>query len=117
MNNGYAQQWPTVDSLCNVSFDLGFCHPGIVLERERGDRLAALGSPADSGKCHYRADIIPAARELRRFRGGVERLALQAYGRFHALNVARSHNRGYPPVMGGKNAISPAPLIAASDRT
>jgi hypothetical protein len=42
---------------------------------------------------------------------------LQAYGRFHALNVARSHKRGYPPVMGGKNAISPAPLIAVSGRT
>jgi hypothetical protein len=117
MNNGYAQQRPTIDRLCNVSFDLGFRHPGIVLERERGDRLVPLGSPADSRKRHDRADINSAARELRRLRGGVERLALQAYGRFHAFNVARSHRRGYPPVMGGKNAISPAPLIAASDRT
>jgi hypothetical protein len=117
MNNGHAQQGPTVSSLCNVSFDLGFRHAGIMLERKRGYRLVALGASADSGKRRNRADVSSAAGQLRHFRGGVERLALQAYGRFHALNVARSHKRGYPPVMGGKNAISPAPLIAVSGRT
>jgi hypothetical protein len=117
MNNGDAQQGPTADSLCDVSFDLGFGHAGIMLECKRGYWLVVLGASADSGKRHNRADVSATARQLRHFRGGVERLALQAYGRFHALNVARSHKRGYPPVMGGKNAISPAPLIAASGCT
>ena len=57
MNNRHTQQRPTVGSLCNVSLDLGFRHARIVLERERSDWLAALGSSADSGKCHYRAHI------------------------------------------------------------
>ena len=44
----------------------------------------------------------------------IKRLALQAYSRFHFLNLARQPQRGYPPVIGGKNAISPAPLMAVS---
>src|SRR5262249_13800734 len=80
MNNGNAQWRPRVNSLCNVSFDLGFRHAGIMLKCKRRYGLAALGSSADSGKRHDSADVNAAARQIRHFRGGVERLTLQAYG-------------------------------------
>ena len=97
--------------LLDVALDLGFRHAGIMLERERGDRLARFVAAADAGEGHHRADIGAPARQLRRFGGGVERLALQANGgsvAVMALMLARRRQRHerYPPVIGGKNAIS-----------
>ena len=102
----------------SMTLDFCFRHSRIMLERKCGDRLAVLVAAAYPGECHDRADIVAAARELRRFRGGVKRLALQTHGRFHGANLARRQRElGYPPVIGGKNAISPAPFIDVSGRT
>src|SRR5262249_39115481 len=117
VNNSDARQPPTVSGFGHVTLDLGLRHAGIMLERERCYRFAVLDAPANSGKCDEGPYIVATARKLRHFRGGVERFALQSHSRFHALNLARQPRRGYPPVMGGKNAISRASLIAASDRT
>ena len=69
--------------LRDVALDLGFRHAGIMLERERGDRLAGLVAAANAGEGDQRADVGAAARQLAGFRGGVERLALQAHGGGH----------------------------------
>jgi hypothetical protein len=79
--------------------------------------VAVLGAAAYPGERHECTNIRTATRDFRRFRGDVEWFSLQAYCRCHALNVTRQGRRGYPPVMGGKNAISLASLIAASGRT
>src|SRR5215475_10936964 len=117
VNNGDAQQPPPVRGFGYVTLDLGFRHARIMLECQRCDRFAILDAPANSRKCDDSSHITLPVRKRCRFRSGVKGLALQSDGRFHALNLARRSGRGYPPVMGGKNAISPAFLIAASDRT
>ena len=65
---------------CDVALDLGFRHARIMLERQRGDRLAGLVAAADAGEGDQRADVGAPARQLFRFGGGVERLALDAHG-------------------------------------
>src|SRR5262249_8883609 len=63
-----------------------------------------------------RADIVAPGRERRDFGGGIEILTLQTDG--HGQYSRRSApSATHPPVMGGKNAISLAPAIAASGRT
>ena len=88
-----------------------------MFERKGRYRFARLGSAADTGKRHERADIRMAARKFRGFGCGIKRLTLQTYSRFDSINLARQFSWRYPPVMGGKNAISRAPLMDASGRT
>ena len=90
VDDGDAEQRPARFRLCDVALDLGFRHAGIMLERERGDRLARLVAAANAGESDQRADIGAPARKLFRFGGGVERLALQAHGgkTVMAANVA-----------------------------
>ena len=80
----------------DVALDLGFRHAGIMLERQRRDRLAGLVAAADAGEGDHGADVGAPARQRRRFRGGVERLALQAHGGLsgHGGNLARPRPRG-----------------------
>src|SRR5262245_23978684 len=110
MNHGDATQRPAALGGFDVAADLGLDHAGIVLEREAGNGLAVLVPAADAGERDDRADIGPSARERTRLGGGVERLLLQTDGCAHGT-------RHHPPVIGGKNAISRAPAIAASART
>jgi len=117
MNDRDTQQRPSFNGFSDVPLDFGFRHSRIMLKRERDDRRAILVAAANPSERHQRTDVAAAMCEIRRHHGRVKRLALQAYGRFHVLNVTRRQWRGYPPVMGGKNAISPAPSIAASART
>src|SRR5581483_9249367 len=77
-------------------------------------RLAVLVAAADTGERHHRADIGAPALQPRGFRGRIERLALQANGGVrarHGGSLASPPARDYPPVIGGKNAISCAPAI------
>src|SRR5262245_43957729 len=117
MNHGDTEQWPPLPRFAHVTLDLGLCHTGIVFERQSCDRLTILESPADSGERHDCPDIGTPMRQRRRFRRGVKRLALQPHSSVHGRNLTRWRGSGYPPVIGGKNAISLASLIAASART
>src|SRR5215475_15396677 len=96
-----------------MPFDLRLSHARIMFKRERHDRLAILVAAANTGERHQRARIVSVACEIGSHESCVEWLALQVYGRFHASIVTRRGWRCYPPVMGGKNAISLASLIAA----
>jgi hypothetical protein len=51
-----------------------------MFERERGDRRARFVAAANAGEGNQRADVGPPAGELFCLGGGIERLALQAYG-------------------------------------
>src|SRR5689334_17060292 len=117
MHDGDARQGPPLPRFRNVALDFGFGHARIVFECQRCYRFAILDAAANSGECNQRADITTAARKLGRFHGGIKRLALQSHCGCHLLNVARRRWRGYPPVMGGKKAISRASLIAELART
>src|SRR5262245_56214277 len=110
MDHGDTTQRPAALSRLDVAADLGLGHAGIVLEREACNRLAVLVTAANPGESDNRADIGAPARERARLGGGVDRLLLQANRRGH---ITRSSASGHPPVMGGKNAISRAPAIAA----
>src|SRR6185437_3668411 len=87
MDDADTEQRPSFPGFRHVPRDLHFRHVGIMLERERNDRFAVLAAATDAGESHDRADVGTAARELRSFGGGVERLALQTDGRGHAANV------------------------------
>ena len=86
----------------DMALDLGFRHAGVVLQRHGGD--AAVGT-AEAGKRRDGTDIVPLLAECRDLGADVEVLALDADG------------HGYPPVIGGKNAISRAPAICVSGFT
>src|SRR5262245_55833027 len=78
MDHGDAQEGPAALGRLDVARDLGLRHAGIVLERERRDRLAVLVAAADAGEGDDRANVIAPARERGGLGGGVERLLLQA---------------------------------------
>ncbi len=80
---------PARARLGDVALDLGFRHAGIMLERQRGDRLAVLVAAADAGESDDGADVGTPARQLRRLGGDVERLALDADGVGHGGNVVQ----------------------------
>ena len=96
VDDGDAEQRPARLRFFDVALDLGLRHAGIMLERERGDRRARFVAAANAGEGDQRADVGAPARERGRFRGGVERLALQAHGgrNGHGGNVARPRPRG-----------------------
>ena len=104
---------PALVGFGDMPLDLGFGHARIMLKGQRRDRLAGFVAAADAGESDHRANVGSPARQRSRFRGGVERLALQANSRFraHVANVARSRAGRYPPVIGGKKAISAADPI------
>ena len=76
-----------------------------MFQRHRGDALAAVAAAADAREGRDRADVGAPLRQPRDFGADVEVLALQPDG------------QPQPPVIGGKNAISRAPAIAASGFT
>src|SRR5262249_53997210 len=109
-----AEQWPAPLGRRHVTRDLGLGHVGIMLQRHRQQRRTRLVTATDAGKRNDRTDIAVAAAELLRLACGLERLALQSQGGGHGRLRSCS---SYPPVIGGKKAISRAPEMAASERT
>ena len=75
-----------------------------MLEFERRERAALVAAEAREGD--DRADIRAPLAQCTHLGSRIEILRLDANGRGH-----------HPPVMGGKNAISPAPSIGASGFT
>src|SRR6185312_16457052 len=94
-----------------MPLDFGFRHARIMLERQRRDVVATLAAAADAGERHHRADIGAALAQRRDLARDVEIVLLDTNG------DGRIHGRAQPPVIGGKNAISRAPDIAASGLT
>ena len=109
VDHRYALQRPSAQCLRRHTADLFLRHSGIMLEFERR-QLAAL-APAQARKRHNRPDIETPFRNQRALRRCIERLGLNAdcHTRFHL--------GPYPPVMGGKNAISDAPAMGVSGFT
>src|SRR6202034_1887351 len=141
VDHSHPEERPARLRLLDVARDLGLRHARIMFERECGDRFAIFVGAAKPGEGNHRADIGARAREPRRLGSGVKTFALQADGRGHRQFTLRlsprkrgpslfhfrptwipafarmSGEESQPPVIGGKNAISPAPSIRASDFT
>src|SRR5215216_4635447 len=116
MDYSDAKQRPAAACVLDVPRDLGLRHAGIMLERESRDRLSILVAAADARKGDDGADIGAPARQRRHLCGRVECLSLQADGHLAGPFCFSSAYAGesYPPVIGGKNAISRAPASAVS---
>ena len=84
-----------------------------MFQRQRGNDAALGAAPADTAEADNSADINSTVRECTDLAGGVEIVLLQANG------DRNGHRRcmRQPPVIGGKNAISPAPTMDASSFT
>src|SRR5687767_12540277 len=91
MDHRHAQKRPATFGFFDMSRDLGFGHPRIVLERHRGDGLAVVHTAADACERHNSADVAAPVREGGGLNGSVERLWLQANG--HRFASASSHWR------------------------
>jgi hypothetical protein len=89
VDHRHADERPAFARLGDVPLDLRLGHAGIMLERQRGDRLAVLVAAADAGEGDDGADVGTPVRQLRRLGGEVERFALDADGVGHGGNVVQ----------------------------
>src|SRR5581483_962562 len=87
MDHSGAEKRPALSRLGHMPFDLGLGHPGIVLERERGDRRPGLVSTADAGEGDDGADIAATFAQPCALGRGVERFPLQADRGDHDANL------------------------------
>ena len=99
------EQRPALFRLLDVTRDLSLGHAGIMFECHRLDTLALIVGAANAREGRKRPDVGAALCQRRNFGADVKILALQP------------DRQSQPPVIGGKNAISRAPAIAASGFT
>src|SRR6266487_180982 len=126
MDDGDAEQRPAALGLGDMPGNLRLRHLRIMLERDRRDRLARLGAAAHAREGDQRADVGALLEHRRRFGRDIEVLGLQTNlhrdpnrlgpARFHAASRTSRETR-YPPVIGGKKAISLACPILVSGGT
>ena len=95
MNDGEALQRPARHRFIGVPPDLSLRHAGIMLERQRGDRLAVLAAAADAGERDDGADIGAALRQRRDFLRDVEIGFLDADGRGDGIMAGSDSAAGH----------------------
>src|SRR6266700_3148435 len=130
MDDGDAEQRPAALGFGDMPGNLRLRHLRIMLERDRRDRLARLGAAAHAREGDQRADVGATIAQRRCLRRNVEIFGLQTSvhcnlnrlgpARFQAtIKAKRPRQPGmrYPPVIGGKKAISFACPILVSGGT
>jgi hypothetical protein len=77
MDHAHAEQWPTALRRLDMACDLRLGHFRIMLEGQRGDRLAGLIAATDACERDDRADVAASACQPGDFAADIEVLALQ----------------------------------------